>query len=147
MSVRLTKYTDYSLRVLLYAASAGDRNTTIEEVAQFFGISHAHLKKVVKELARAGYLKSTTGRAGGFRLAMPPNEIRLGALIRQTEPDFALVECFQADKDCRISSVCGLPPVFNAALARFMEELDSHTLADVAKGRFGLSRPEPAAIP
>lgn len=145
--MRLTKYTDYSLRVLLYAASAGDQNTTIEEVAHFFGISHAHLKKVVKELARAGYLNSTTGRAGGFRLAMSPDEIRLGALIRQTEPDFALVECFQADKGCRISSVCGLPSVFDAALARFMEELDSHTLADVAKGRFGLSPPEPTAAP
>ncbi len=138
----MTKYTDYSLRVLLYSASAGDRNTTIEEVAQFFGISHAHLKKVVKELARAGYLKSTTGRAGGFRLALPPDQIHLGALIRQTEPDFALVECFQPDKGCRIQSVCGLPPVFDAALARFMEELDRHTLADIARGRFGLSQPE-----
>ena len=107
--MRLTMFTDYALRTLILAASKGDRNVTIEEAAAFYGISAPHLKKVVRTLTGAGFLEAQRGRSGGFRLAMPPETINLGQVIRVTEPDFALVECFREDNRCLITRACRLP--------------------------------------
>jgi Rrf2 family transcriptional regulator, nitric oxide-sensitive transcriptional repressor len=130
--VRLTTFSDYALRVLLYAANASDRLVTIEETAKVYRVSRAHLMKVVNALTRAGYLKGVRGRSGGFSLARAPEQIRLGDVIRLVEPDFALVECFATGNQCILTQRCGLPPVVNEALNAFVNTFDRYTLADVA---------------
>jgi Rrf2 family transcriptional regulator, nitric oxide-sensitive transcriptional repressor len=130
--MQLTKFSDYALRVLMYAHAAGDRRVTIEEMAASYRISRAHLMKVVNALTRAGYLTAVRGRSGGLMLARPAETIRLGEVIRSTEPDFALVECFATGNRCVITGCCRLPGVLSEALAAFLETLDQHTLADIA---------------
>ena len=130
--MQLTKFSDYALRVLMYAHAAGDRRVTIEEMAASYRISRAHLMKVVNALTRAGYLTAVRGRSGGLTLARPAETIRLGEVIRSTEPDFALVECFATGNRCVITGCCRLPGVLSQALAAFLETLDQHTLADIA---------------
>lgn len=130
--MRLTKFTDYAFRVLIYAASLEqDQLVTIEETAKVFDISRAHLKKVVLLLTRNGFLEAVRGRSGGFRLAMPPAQINLGAVVRVTEPDFGLVGCFHNHNTCRITPACRLPSVVNKALNKFLTTFDDVTLADV----------------
>jgi Rrf2 family nitric oxide-sensitive transcriptional repressor len=129
--MRLTTFSDYALRVLLYAAAAGDRLVTIEETASTYGISRAHLMKVVNILTRTGFVRGVRGRAGGFALAKPPEAINLGAVVRATEPDFGLVECFLTGNQCVVSRRCRLPAVLNEALDAFVGTLDRYTLADV----------------
>lgn len=130
--MQLTKFSDYALRVLMFVNAAGDRRVTIEEMAAAYRISRAHLMKVVNALTRAGYLSAARGRSGGVKLAMPPEKIRLGAVVRATEPDFTLVECLSTSGSCVIGGCCRLPPVMRHALTAFLDELDRHTLADVA---------------
>ncbi|MBN9548198.1 MAG: Rrf2 family transcriptional regulator [Alphaproteobacteria bacterium] len=129
--MRLTTFSDYALRVLMYAATAGDRLITIEETANTYNISRGHLMKVVNILTRTGYLKGVRGRSGGFTLAEPPSAINLGAVVRATEPDFALVECFATGNQCIITKRCQLPGVLNEALNAFIHTLDRYTLADI----------------
>jgi Rrf2 family nitric oxide-sensitive transcriptional repressor len=129
--MRLTTFSDYALRVLMYAASVKDRRITIEETAKQYGISRAHLMKVVQRLVRAGFLEGVRGRSGGFLLAKPPDAIRLGAVVRATEPDFALVECFGTGSQCTITNCCRLPNVLNEAIRSFVDTLDGYTLADI----------------
>ncbi len=130
--MRLTTFSDYALRVLLFAANAGDRLITIEETAKVYGISRAHLMKVANLLTRAGYLKAVRGRSGGLLLGRPAGEIRLGDVVRLAEPDFALVECFADGNQCILTPRCGLPKVLNEALQAFFAAFDRYTLADVA---------------
>lgn len=136
--MRLITLSDYALRVLMYAAAAGDRLITIEETAKTYTISRAHLMKVVNILTRAGYLKGVRGRSGGFTLAKPAEAINLGAVMRTTEPDFALVECFATGNRCMITKHCRLPEALNEALRAFINTLDRYTLADImlSKGHF-----------
>ena len=129
--MRLTIFTDFALRTLILAASKGERNTTIEEAAAFYGISAPHLKKVVRTLTGAGFLEAQRGRSGGFRLARAPEEINLGQVIRVTEPDFALVECFREGNRCLITRSCRLPPIVNRAIAAMLDVFDQYTLADL----------------
>lgn len=129
--MRLTTFSDYALRVLMYAASARGRLVTIDETARLYGISRTHLMKVVSRLARAGYIEGVRGRAGGFTLKRPPEDVALGQLLRATEPDFALVACFAGDR-CAIAAPCGLPRILNQALDAFVDTLDQFTLADIA---------------
>jgi len=130
--MRLTTLSDYAMRVLMYAAAQGDRLTTIEEAAEYYNISRGHLMKVVNILTRAGFVRGVRGRTGGFTLARSPEEINLGAVVRATEPDFALVECFGNGNQCVISMTCRLPNVLNEALAAFVGIFDRYTLADLA---------------
>ena len=129
--MRLTNFSDYALRVLMYAAAQGDRLITIEETADVYGISRAHLMKVANQLTRTGYLKAVRGRSGGLMLAKRPNRIKLGDVLRATEPDFALVECFTAESQCIITSRCRLRGALKEALAAFTGTLDRYTLADL----------------
>lgn len=129
--MRLTNFSDYALRVLMYAAAKGDRLITIDETAKVYGISRAHLMKIVNQLTRAGYLKAVRGRSGGVTLAKRPNRIRLGDVVRATEPDFALVECFGADNQCVITPRCRLRRALAEALGAFTATLDRYTLADL----------------
>lgn len=129
--MRLTSFSDYALRILLYAAGHGDARVTIEAASDYFRISRAHVKKVVMTLTHAGFLKGFRGRSGGFELALAPEAINLGKVLRATEPDFALFECFQPGNECCISRRCGLPTVANEALRAFLAVFDRYSLADV----------------
>jgi Rrf2 family nitric oxide-sensitive transcriptional repressor len=129
--MRLTDFSDYALRLLMYAAARRDRLITIEETARINGISRAHLMKVANQLTRAGFLRAVRGRSGGLVLARAPELIGLGDVLRATEPDFALVQCFRPDNSCRITSRCRLRGVLGEALAAFSETLDRYTLADL----------------
>ena len=130
--MRLTKFSDYSLRVLMYAAASGDRLATIDAAAAAYGVSRAHLTKIVTTLARGGFLEGVRGRSGGFRLARPAAEIRLGDVLRLTEPDFDMVECFATGESCVVSGCCRLPGVMQRGLDAFLAVFDEVTLADVA---------------
>ena len=142
--MRLTNFSDYALRILMYAAVRSDRLITIEETAEVYGISRAHLMKVANQLTRAGYLKAVRGRSGGLALAKRPNRIKLGEVLRATEPDFTLVECFAPDGNCLISPHCRLRGVLHEALSAFTGTLDRYTLADLilSPADFGI---QPAA--
>ncbi|MBI5919057.1 MAG: Rrf2 family transcriptional regulator [Nitrosomonadales bacterium] len=129
--MRLTLYTDYSLRVLLYLGYKRDQNVTITELADFYRISRNHLVKVVHQLGVNGYIQTTRGKRGGIRLAMAPEEIVIGAVVRKTEPDFDLLECFNPAIDqCVITNSCILKGVLFGAQATFLGILDKYTLAD-----------------
>lgn len=129
--MRLTNFSDYSLRLLMFAAAQGDRLITIEEASEIYGISRAHLMKIANTLTRAGYLKAVRGRSGGLTLAKPPHRIKLGDVIRATEPDFTLVECFGIDNECIIARCCRLRGVLREGLEAFNKVLDKYTLADL----------------
>src|SRR5262245_60338810 len=106
--MQLTRFSDYALRVLMFTHAAGGRLVTIEGMANAYKISRAHLMKVVNALTRAGYLKAVRGRSGGLQLALPADEIVLGDVVRSTEPDFALVDCFTTGSQCVIGRRCRL---------------------------------------
>lgn len=130
--MRLTMYTDYSLRVLLYLSSKDGKVVTISELADYYRISRNHLVKVVHNLGLNGYILTTRGRNGGLKLARPPSDIQIGEVIRSTEPDFDLIECFNPATDkCVISRSCKLKSVIFNAQASFLAELDKYTLADI----------------
>jgi len=129
--MRLTTMTDYALRLLMYVAQRPDRLCTIAEVAQAHGISEAHLMKVTHQLGRAGFLETVRGKGGGMRLAVPPAQVNLGAVVRATEPDFVLVECFDSGTGCALTGHCRLAGVISGALAAFLAHLDARTLADL----------------
>ena len=132
--MRLTMYTDYSLRVLLYLSSREDEVATITELADFYKISRNHLVKVVHNLGLKGYILTTRGRNGGIKLARPATEIQIGEVVRSTEPDFDLLECFNPATDrCVITRSCSLKSVLFNAQAGFLDVLDNYTLADIAK--------------
>ncbi len=130
--MRLTLYTDYSLRVLIYLAQNADKVVTISELADFYRISRNHLVKVVHELGLNGYVQTSRGKHGGIRLARAPDQIVIGEVVRQTEPDFDLLECLnpKADK-CVITNVCKLKSVLVDARDTFLTQLDGYTLADL----------------
>ena len=127
--MRLTVFTDYALRALLHAASKPDALVTIEQTAEVFAISRAHLKKVVLLLTREGFLRGVRGRSGGYTLARPAEDINLGQVLRATEPDFGLVECFLPGNKCCITRRCGLPTIMDEALAAFVGTFDRYSLA------------------
>jgi Rrf2 family nitric oxide-sensitive transcriptional repressor len=138
--MRLTVYTDYALRVLMYVAVRPEQRPTIGGIAASYGISRSHLMKVVLDLGRAGYLETVRGKNGGLRLARPPEEIVLGEVIRRTEPDMALVPCFDpVNAACAIGPVCTLRGVLHQAEAAFLQVLDSYTLADLVLNRARLA--------
>ncbi|GAA4135418.1 Rrf2 family transcriptional regulator [Aminobacter aganoensis] len=139
--MRLTNFSDYALRVLMYAGSKDSRLITIDETARFYGISRAHLMKVVNALTRAGYLKAVRGRSGGLMLGMAAGEILVGDVIRRTEPDFALVECFTTGNRCTITNCCRLRRALREALEAFVTSLDRYTLADLilSSEEFGIA--------
>lgn len=132
--MRLTLYTDYSLRALLYLASREDQVVTITELAGFYDISRNHLVKVIHNLGLNGYILTTRGRNGGLKLARPAKEILVGEVVRSTEPDFDLLECFNPATDqCVITNSCTLKGVLFNAQATFLGVLDKYTLADLSK--------------
>lgn len=129
--MRLTSFTDYSLRVLMYLSLKEGELCTISEIAERYAISRSHLMKVVYELGRLDYVETVRGKHGGMRLRRAPAEINLGEVVRRTENDLALVECFNTDNYCRLTASCVLQGVLDEALQAFLAVLDRHTLADL----------------
>ncbi len=131
--MQLTRFSDYSLRVLLYLASHPDRLVPVDEVSRAYGVSRHHLVKVVQRLVDEDLVASTRGRGGGLRLKRRPADINVGTLVRATEPAAALVECFDRDANtCPIEPACGLKRVLRDAHRAFFDVLDHATLADFA---------------
>ena len=139
--MRLTVYTDYALRLLMYLAVKDDGLATIAEVAESYGISKNHLMKVAHQLGVAGYVDTVRGRGGGLRLARPTAAINLGDVVRHTEPDMALVPCFASDSaSCAILSSCALHGALSKARDAFLSILDGYTLADLVRPRASLRK-------
>jgi Rrf2 family nitric oxide-sensitive transcriptional repressor len=132
--MRLTAYTDFSLRVLMYLALHPDPKPTIAEIARAYAVSKNHLMKVVFELGRDGFIATVRGKNGGLRLGRPAAEIGLGEVVRRTEPDMALVPCFTPVRAaCVITPACRLRGVMEEARSAFLDVLDGYTLADLVK--------------
>ena len=130
--MRITAFTDYSLRVLIYLASITDGHLAIiQEIADAYQISRSHLMKVVHQLNKKGYIETVRGKNGGMRLRLAPEAINIGVLVREMESDMDLVECMTPDNACVVTPVCGLRGILNRALNSFLETLDQYTLADV----------------
>lgn len=137
--MRLTVYTDYALRLLMYLAVKGDGLATIAEVADSYAISKNHLTKVAYQLGAAGYVETVRGRGGGLRLAKAAASIGLGEIVRHTEPDMALVSCFKPlDEPCAIRRCCILKGALEKARGGFLEVLDGYTLSDLVRPRASL---------
>ena len=134
--MHLTRYTDDSMRMLLYLGAQPDRVSSIAEIARAYSISQNHLMKVAHDLGKAGYVEALRGRSGGLRLARPADKINVGEVVRQTEQGFELADC----GSCVIAPACGLSGVLDEALAAFMAVLDRHTLADLLRKRSKLVR-------
>lgn len=131
--MRLTLHTDYALRLLIYLALHRDRRHTVDEIAQVHGISRNHLMKVALTLSREKIIDGARGRNGGLMLVRAPNTVNIGAVVRATEDNFNLVECFDSTTNrCAISSACLLKRPFARAVQAFLAVLDGYTLADIA---------------
>jgi Rrf2 family nitric oxide-sensitive transcriptional repressor len=133
--MRLTTYTDYTLRVLIHLSVRPHHLTTIADIATSYGISANHLMKVVHQLGVAGYIETVRGRNGGIRLLQEPREINVGEIVRQTEPDFDLVPCFNTFGACVIEPACILKDSLDQARGAFLAVLDRYTLADLVRPR------------
>ncbi len=130
--MQLSKFTDYSLRVLIYTAARCPDKVSITELAETYDISRNHLVKVVNQLANLGYLETTRGRGGGILLGQVAEEIVIGDVIEAVEPGFDMAECFGIGTNhCRLTPVCRLKGIMNDAKTAFLRELSLHTLADV----------------
>ncbi len=130
--MRLTTYTDYGLRLLIYVSLKDGELATIQEVADAYAISKNHLMKVAYHLGQCGFLETVRGRGGGLRLAQPPERIRVGDVVRRMEDDFVLVECLGPSNVCRITRACRLKGILADALEAYLAVLDRYSLADLA---------------
>lgn len=132
--MKLTVFSDYTLRVLMYLANERDRLATIPEIAAAYEVSENHLMKVVHQLARAGIVESVRGKGGGIRLAREPGEIRLGQVIRSSEGNSPIVECLaDAPVRCKIAPACRLSAILVSSFEAFYSKLDEYTLADLVQ--------------
>ena len=141
--MRLTNFTDYTLRVLIYLGVHRDdgRLATIVDIANAYEISENHLMKIVHHLAKQGYVETTRGKGGGMRLARSPEQINVGDVVRGAEEDMAVVECFQEGNcNCPIVPACALRGILGRAMRAFFEVLDGHTLADLLQHQGKLAR-------
>lgn len=130
--MRLTAYTDYTLRTLIYLGMQRDQLATIQDIAERHGISKNHLMKVVHQLGLSGVVETVRGRNGGLRLKREPADINIGAVVRHSENDFYMAECFDpANNSCCLAPSCTLKGVLGAATAAYLKVLDGVTLADL----------------
>jgi Rrf2 family nitric oxide-sensitive transcriptional repressor len=137
--MRLTTFTDYTLRTLIYLAIRPEKLVTIADIASAYDISANHLMKVVHQLALAGDIATVRGQRGGLRLARKPEAINLGEVVRRTEPDLELVACFGEAQRCTIQDGCVLQHALGDALQAFLSVLDGYTLADLVAPRQALA--------
>ena len=139
--MRMTLHTDYALRMLIYIATRRDGTCTVNDVAEAYSLSRNHLLNVAQTLRDLDLVETTRGRAGGIRLARPPEAIAIGALVRATEEEFSLAECMQATGDgcCVLAPACRLKGMLHEALGAFLAVLDKYTLADIVRNRATLA--------
>ncbi|PUV41343.1 nitric oxide-sensing transcriptional repressor NsrR [Cronobacter sakazakii] len=129
--MQLTSFTDFGLRALIYMASLPEgRMTSISEVTEVYGVSRNHMVKIINQLSRVGYVTAVRGKNGGIRLGKPAATIRIGDVVRELEP-LSIVNCSSAF--CHITPACRLKQVLGDAVARFLQELDNYTLADLVQ--------------
>ena len=134
--MQLSLHADYSLRVLLYLGTHPDQVVTTRDISDAYGISKHHLVRVAQTLGEHGYVELIPGRSGGLRLAMDPSAIRLGDVVRRTEPHLRLVECFDvATNTCPITDHCGLRHQLHKAVEAFIASLNEQTLGDLLSTR------------
>ena len=138
--MKLTRFTDYSLRVLIYLGLKDDGRVTIREISEAYGISRNHLMKVVSLLTRMGYLDARRGPGGGIALARPAEEINVASVVRDMEDDLNLVECFCKGGTCIIKPVCELKSILSQAPNAYLETLEDYTLTDLLQPKAELSR-------
>ncbi|AJD46634.1 hypothetical protein S7S_01050 [Isoalcanivorax pacificus W11-5] len=138
--MKLTQYSDYSLRVLIYLGIQAEELSTISAISESYGISRNHIVKVVHQLGQLGYVETLRGKHGGLRLARKPAEINVGEVIRHTEASMSLVECFGDRNACVLTPHCVLRTAFSEALEAFLDVLDSYTLADLISRKRTLRR-------
>lgn len=138
--MQLTRFTDYSLRVLIYLGLNPDSWVTIREISDAYGVSRNHLMKVVSFLTRQGYLVSQRGPGGGIRLKHPPEDINLASVVLAAEGDMDLIECFRADHGGVLGQESRLRSVMGHALQAFLDTLEQHRLSDLLEPRDELSR-------
>ena len=139
--MRLTRYTDYALRLLMYLAVKQDGLATVAEVADSYGISKNHMMKVAHQLGVAGYVEAVRGCSGGLRLARPAEEISVGEVVRRTEQDMILVPCLQeGDTSCVIRPCCMLKSALAQAASAFLVVLDGYSLGDLVQPRGALTK-------
>ncbi|QZH73916.1 MAG: Rrf2 family transcriptional regulator [Erythrobacter sp.] len=129
--MQLSLKTDYALRMLMALAST-EGVLSVEWMAEHYGISRNHLAKVAQQLNAAGYVETTRGRTGGMRLARTPEQINIGAVVREFERFEGFVTCMGGEGNCVINGVCGLKPALGGALQAFLTYLERYTLADIA---------------
>lgn len=142
--MRLTSFTDYTLRVLLHLAGNDGTQFTIQEMADLHHISKNHLMKVVCALGQAGFVETVRGRKGGFRLGRPATAIRIGEVVRMAEADFHMAECFGGGGgNCAMGPACGLKHVLARATDAYLDELDRHTLASLLSVSAQVAQPMP----
>lgn len=138
--MRLTVYSDYALRMLMYLALKEDRLSTIAEIAESYDISANHLMKVAHQLGVAGYVETVRGRGGGLRLAKPATAIGIADVVRQTEPDMAIASCFKPlETPCAIGPCCVLRHALEKARDAFLAVLEGYSLADLVQPRARLT--------
>ncbi|KPV40857.1 RrF2 family transcriptional regulator [Alicyclobacillus ferrooxydans] len=134
--MKLTTFTDYSLRVLIYVASKPTGElSTIDEIAQVYRISRNHLTKSVHKLSKLGLIRTTRGRNGGFEICKDPKQINIGWVVRQTEENWDVVECFDPKNFCILNPACRLKGVLARALSAYLDVLDGVTLADITANK------------
>ena len=134
--MRLTRYTDYSLRVLIHLALHDDRLCSIGEISSTYGISHNHLMKVVNALQHDGFVETLRGRGGGLRLARPADSISVGEVVRRTEEGFQLADC----SGCALSPACGLTGVLHKGVQAMLAVFDDHMIADMLTDKAAMLR-------
>jgi len=138
--MQLTQYTDYSLRVLIYLSQKEEGElATISEIADFYGISRNHLVKVVHNLATNNFILTLRGKHGGMKLARSAAQIGVGEVVRKTEPNFYIAECFDnMNTNCVIIPICSLKKMLFEARTNFLQTLDRYTIADSLDPEHGL---------
>ncbi|MFA7416499.1 MAG: iron-responsive transcriptional regulator RirA [Rhizobium sp.] len=152
--MRLTKQTNYAVRMLMYCAANNDRLSRIPEIAKAYGVSELFLFKILQPLNKAGLVETVRGRNGGVRLGRPADKITLFDVVRVTEDSFAMAECFEDDGeiDCPLVDSCGLNAALRRALNAFFDVLAEYTIDDLVKARpqinflLGISDFQPKSI-
>jgi Rrf2 family nitric oxide-sensitive transcriptional repressor len=130
--MKLTAYTDYALRTLMYLGAQQDRLVTIQDIADLHNIAKNHLTKVVHQLGVLGVIQTVRGRNGGLRLGKEPADINIGTVVRNTETDFYMAECFDRERNtCILTPSCALKGILNTATSAYLAVLDGVTLQDL----------------
>lgn len=128
----LSKFTDYSFRILMYLGNNPDKLSTVDELSSILGLSTHHVKKIVYKLSKNNYISSLKGRNGGIKLGMDPKDINLGKLLEITEDNLDILECFSIENNtCSLNNCCKLKPIINDALESFKLKFSEYTLADI----------------